>query len=112
MVNGVWFVTREALTVMQPLQYVLNWGTMTMLPTALYLSKYNNFIIIIIFYSSGTAWLDDVNCYYENCLSQCSGGSCPSSSVSCSYAANVTCRMSTILITTLILLLISRIFYK
>ena len=48
MVNGVWFVNREALIVMQLLQYVLNWDIMTMLPTVLYLSKYNNFIIIII----------------------------------------------------------------
>ena len=47
MVNGVWSVNRDSLTVMQLLQYVLNWGTMTMLPTALYLSKYNDFIIII-----------------------------------------------------------------
>ena len=48
MVNGVWSVTRDSLMVMQLLQYVLNWDIMTMLPTALYLSKYNNFIIIII----------------------------------------------------------------
>uniref|UniRef100_A0A1X7UDN2 SRCR domain-containing protein n=1 Tax=Amphimedon queenslandica TaxID=400682 RepID=A0A1X7UDN2_AMPQE len=44
---------------------------------------------------TGTAWLDNVDCYYESCLSQCSGGSCPSSSVYCSSAANVTCSYNT-----------------
>ena len=29
MVNGVWFVTPEALIVMQLLQYVLNWDIMS-----------------------------------------------------------------------------------
>ena len=48
MVSGVWSVTREALIVMQLLQYVLNWDIMTMLPTALYLSKYRFIVVILL----------------------------------------------------------------
>ena len=60
----------------------------------LYLSKYNNNNYYYCYYSSGAAWLNDVKCFHENCLSQCTGGDCPSSSVSCSNAAYVTCSMS------------------
>ena len=45
-------------------------------------------------FSSGTVWLRQVTCGDTyNCLSYCAGGSCPTSSVTCTegVVAHVTC---------------------
>ena len=44
-------------------------------------------------FSSDTVWLRQVSCVgTQNCLSNCAGGSCPTSSVTCTEGvAHVTC---------------------
>ena len=100
--SGVWSATVVHLITMQLLQYAHNLVIMTIILITLPHSKYHYYLLFSInfnlyFYSTGTAWLNDVDCWFdENCLSQCFGGSCPSSSVSCNNAVNITCSRSSI----------------